>query len=432
MNLRKKSLKVALAYVGIIVGAGLSSGQDLMQYFVCFGYAGMIGVVVLAILNIVFGKIIIATGCYFHTNDHEMILSRIAHPITKKILDFTLIIAGFVIGMVMIAGAGSNLEQQFGIPFWAGGLICTLLIILVSFLDFDKIMNVLGVFTPILIVMLLFIAAWTFIGKSYDFNEMNQIAHTLPTTLPNVWVSVINYYSLCALTGVSMAFILGGSLLRMDVAKKGGAIGGLLIGIIILCATLVLFARINVVKDAEIPMLVLVGEISPVFATIYALVIFGLIFNTAFSLFYSLASRIGKNDRKKMILSMIMLSGAGYLLSFFGFKELISVMYPILGYMGIVLLIVLLRGWLLNQDKVQKEQKIRKRMFHLAKKKLDPEVKFSKKEAAEYDRLSEASAADAAIIQEDIENDLISTNVVDVSGTETAEKNGSDQNPADS
>ena len=29
----KKSIQVGLAYVGIIVGAGLSSGQDLMQYF---------------------------------------------------------------------------------------------------------------------------------------------------------------------------------------------------------------------------------------------------------------------------------------------------------------------------------------------------------------------------------------------------------------
>lgn len=32
----------------------------------------------------------------------------------------------------MIAGAGSNLEQQFGLPFWIGGLICSLLIITVS------------------------------------------------------------------------------------------------------------------------------------------------------------------------------------------------------------------------------------------------------------------------------------------------------------
>lgn len=56
----------------------------------------------------------------------------------------------------MIAGASSNLQKQFGIPFWMGGLICSLQIILVRFMDFDKIMNVLGVFTPILIILLSF------------------------------------------------------------------------------------------------------------------------------------------------------------------------------------------------------------------------------------------------------------------------------------
>ena len=45
----KRILSIALAYVGIIVGAGLSSGQDLMQYFVGFGIWGMIGVIVLGL-----------------------------------------------------------------------------------------------------------------------------------------------------------------------------------------------------------------------------------------------------------------------------------------------------------------------------------------------------------------------------------------------
>lgn len=412
MNLQKKSLQVALAYVGIIVGAGLSSGQDLMQYFVSFGSMGIAGVIALAVLNIIFGKIIITTGCYFHTNNHEEILSQIAHPITKKILDITLIIAGFVIGMVMIAGAGSNLQQQFSLPYWAGGLICTLLIILVSFLDIDKIMNVLGVFTPILLVLLLVITGYTFIGHTYDFSQLNQAAQTIPTTLPNIWVSVINYFSLCALTGVSMAFILGGSLIRIPVAKKGGAIGGFLIGLIVLCATLVLFARVDAVKSAEIPMLIIAQEISPVFATVYALVIFGLIFNTAFSLFYSLASRIAKGDRKKMIQAMILLSLAGYALSFVGFKTLISILYPILGYMGIVLLIVLAKAWLTSQNELKKEQKIRGRMMDLAKKKLHPKMSFGKKEQLEYAKLSKASAANGKVIAKDIEKDLISNNLV--------------------
>lgn len=107
----KQILNVALAYVGVIVGAGLSSDQDLMQYFVSFGKWGILGAVILGILNAVFGKIIITFGSYFRSNDHFEVLSQIAGSITNKILDISLIICCFVVGFVMIAGAGSNLNQ---------------------------------------------------------------------------------------------------------------------------------------------------------------------------------------------------------------------------------------------------------------------------------------------------------------------------------
>ena len=345
--------------------------------------------------------------CYYHADSHDEVLAQIAHPLTKKILDITLVLSGFVIGFVMIAGAGSNLQQQFNLPFWMGGLICSLLIILVSFFDFKKIMNVLGIFTPILIVMILGIFIYTFWGKTYDFNEMNAIAQTLPSSLPNIWISVLNYFSLCAITAVSMAFILGSSLVRIKVAKEGGLIGGFLIGLIITLATLVLFAKVNVVKDAQIPMLVLVQQISPVFATIYAFVIFALIFNTAFSLFYSLASRLAKGNQKKMRLYLIGLVMIGYALSFVGFKQLISGFYPILGYLGMVLLVVLLRSWIVSRKDRQQEQKVRQKLVKLAQIKLHPNKYFGKKEQIEYKRLENLSVAKDENIVEYIEQTLI-------------------------
>ena len=33
-NIMQQSWKIAFAYIGVIVGAGLSSGQDLLQYFI--------------------------------------------------------------------------------------------------------------------------------------------------------------------------------------------------------------------------------------------------------------------------------------------------------------------------------------------------------------------------------------------------------------
>ena len=51
----KQYLSVAFAYVGVVIGAGLASGQDLLQYFLSFGAKGLIGIAVLGVLNVVFG-----------------------------------------------------------------------------------------------------------------------------------------------------------------------------------------------------------------------------------------------------------------------------------------------------------------------------------------------------------------------------------------
>ena len=45
--MKNESLRIALAYVGVMVGAGLSSGQDILPHFLSFGRIGLIGFVVL-------------------------------------------------------------------------------------------------------------------------------------------------------------------------------------------------------------------------------------------------------------------------------------------------------------------------------------------------------------------------------------------------
>ena len=153
----------------------------------------------------------------------------------------------------MIAGAGSNLNQQFGLPFWAGGLICTVLVILVSFLDFDKITRVLGIFTPLLFVMIIIIAFYTVTSKRFDFEELEAISATIPSPMPNVWVSLLNYFSLATMTSVSMAFVLGGSIMIIGVAEKSGLLGGLVVGIIITVTTCILYVNVKLASTVDIP-----------------------------------------------------------------------------------------------------------------------------------------------------------------------------------
>lgn len=401
----KKTISIALAYVGVIVGAGLSSGQDLLQYFVSFGSVGMVGVVLLGLLNIVFGRIILALGSYYRSDNHQEVLDHIAHPVITWVLDIALVISCFVIGFVMIAGAGANLKQQFGLPSWVGALLCAVLIIVVSFLDFERITTVLGIFTPMIVIIIALLAVYTFVGHSYDFSYLNTVAHELKSPMPNIWISVINYFALCAMTGVSMAFVLGGSIMRIGVAERAGALGGGIIGIIIAAASVTLFARIDVIGHMEIPMLALIQEVHPALALLYALVIFALIFNTAFSLFYALARRVNgsrgvEGARFKVILIAVV--AFGFVLSFAGFKQLVSLMYPILGYLGIVLLIVLLLAWVQRKQHIIAEKLRRRKMISLAKKRFDDDQDFTMRDKRAFDRLGRQSVVDTDTIKHDI------------------------------
>lgn len=392
--MRRKYLSIAMAYVGVVIGAGLSSGQDILQYFLSYGISGIIGVLGLSLMHIIFGKIIITIGCYFQSSNHQEVLEKIAHPVVNRLIDYSLVISSFIVGFVMFAGAGSNLSQQFNLPFWAGTLLCALLTIAVAFMNSKRITQVLGIFTPIIIVMILIVCGYTFIGKDYDFNTLDTIARTIPSPMPNVTMAVINYYSLCAISAVSMAFVLGGSVVRISVAEKGGLVGGAIIGFIITCAAVTLFANIDTVKDADIPMLQIVKNISPVFSFIYSLTIFALIFNTAFSLFYAFAKRFAGRNRKKLRQIIVASVSAGFVLSFCGFKSLVAVMYPILGYIGMLLLSVLLITWIKEKKNILAEKLLRRKMIRLAVKKYDEDLDFTRKDRELFEKLGEKSVVD--------------------------------------
>ncbi len=401
--MNKQYRTLAFAYVGIIVGAGLSSGQDILQYLLAFGIPGFAGVLLLAVLNIVFAKIILSLGCYYQADNHSEVLEQITHPVMHRFIDGVIVFSSFVMGFVMIAGAGANLNQVLDIPTWCGSVFCAALVIVVAFLDFNRITQALGIFTPIAIVMIVLIAAYSLTLGPFDFAALDEAARTITPAIPNVWLAAVNYFTICALAGVSMAFVLGGSVVRIGMAEKGGMVGGALIGTIVILASVALFLNIIDVKDSNMPMLQIVENIHPILAMIYATVIFALIFNTAFSLFYSSAKRFSPKDDRKMRLILIGLVLAGLVCSFGGFRNLIGIMYPILGYVGLILLVVLIVAWIREKDNIAKEKHIRRSMLFLSILKHHEDYEYTERHEELFDKLGDASVADTEAIQKSVD-----------------------------
>jgi hypothetical protein len=294
----------------------------------------------------------------------------------------------------MIAGAGSNLNQAFGAPRWLGAVICTGLIIGVGMLDFNKVGKVIGSFTPLIVIFTLLASIYTFTNYKVDWQSLNQIAKSLPSNFDSLSLTVINYFGMCIMTAVSMALVLGGDELNTAMAGIGGLLGGLLVGILGILIVLTLFIRVDEVKSLDIPMLYIIEDLSPVLGFLMALVIFGMIFNTGISLFYALARRFAGGDEKKFKVLLIGISLSGYILSFGGFKKLVSIFYPLIGYAGMIMLIVLVYAYYRERTSIKYENVRRFAINHYMRKKLDDSMEYSREDKDKLKKLIEKSHID--------------------------------------
>lgn len=401
----KKTISIILAYVGVLTGAGLASGQEIMQYFISFGKDGLYGLIGIGVLHIFVGGIVLQLGSHFVAQSHIDVLEEVSEKFVTKFMDFALILNCFLMGFVMIAGAGSNLEQQFGLAPWIGSLICTLLIIVVGMMDFEKVTKVIGFFTPLVLVFTLIGAIYTIVKANPDFEALDLLGKSMGSSLPNIAVSTINYFGLCMISSISMAFVLGGSRTDSSQARAGGMLGGGLVAILTALVGLTLFFALNDVKDADIPMQIILNNVHPYMGLAMSLIIFGMIFNTAISLFYSAAKRLSLTE-EKFKRNLVIFTLLGFALSFMGFKKLMALLYPILGFLGLILIIILIVAWFKERDAIKSENKKRDQMSDLTRKKLDDDEDFGKKDREKLNKLAEASIIENDKIKEAVEEEV--------------------------
>ena len=403
--MNKRTISVILAYVGVLTGAGLASGQELMQYFISFGKVGLFALIGVGLLHIFVGGIILQMGSHFIAENHLDVLEEVSKKSVTKFMDFALILNCFLMGFVMIAGAGSNLNQQFGLAPWIGSLICTILIIVVGMLDFDKVTKVIGSFTPLVLVFTLIGATYTIIKAKPDFIFLDALGKTINSSLPNIFISTINYFGLCMISSISMAFVLGGSKTDSSEARAGGMLGGALVAMLTGLIGLTLFLALPAVKDADIPMQIILEKVHPYLGLAMSIIIFGMIFNTAISLFYSAAKRLS-NTGAKFKRYLIIFTLLGFALSFLGFKKLMAILYPILGFLGLALIIILILAWIKERDSIKSENKKRDKISDLTRKKLDDDEDFTRKGKEKLEKLAEESIIDNDKIKEAVEEEV--------------------------
>lgn len=405
----KNVVGIALSFIGLLVGAGFATGQEVVQYFTSFGIPGMWGILVAGLVMTLAGTVFLQLGSYFHASEHNQVFRNITHPIISRILDVAVILTLFAVGFVMLAGAGANMEQQFGWPAWVGSLLMLVLVMVTGMFDVDKVSQVIGLLTPTIIIAVLFVGTYTLLHMPENVDAAISASEAIESPIPFWLVSALNYNGLALILAVSMSLVIGGDNISPREAGVGGIVGGAVYAVLMGIAGFSLLMNAENVGDSDIPMLTLVDSVHPTLGVIMAIIIYLMIFNTAIGMFYALGKRLSSGNESKYRIIFIAGCLAGFAVSFAGFKALMQYVYPVLGYMGIVLVAILVIGWLRSLGKIKDEGLRRERIRALLHLKLHPDSEY---DAARYDDEIGQQIADSNMDDEALFEDLVS-DVVD-------------------
>ena len=401
-----------MAFIGVVVGAGFASGQEAIQYFVAFGNMGLWGVLLAAALMIITGVAILQLGSYFQADEHTAVYDKISGPIVSRVLDWGTLATLFSIGFVMFAGGGSTISQQFdGVPIWVGGAVMLVLVLLVGLLDVDKVSSVIGAITPFIIIFVVLATGYTIIVTDVDWSQANEFAvNNVESPLSNWWLAALNYTGLNVMCAVSMSIVIGGNILGTRAVGIGGLIGGFFYLLLLALLVVSLYMVAPDVHEQDLPVLSLINNVNPILGYFMTFIIYGMVFNTAIGMFYAMGKRL---TRKKPKLFYPVYAGAcvvGFILSFIGFKQLVSSVYPILGWIGLLMIAVMVISWITQRDKITSESDRRVRARTLVKRRLDPREHFTKKNERELRKLAAASNMETEefveVVAEEIHEEL--------------------------
>lgn len=342
----KEVSKIAGAFVGVIVGAGFASGQEILQFFAGFGAIGLAGCLVSGVLFALLSMAFSTMGQRLAAESHKEVINAMLGRHLGLVFDVLITFFLFAITVVMLAGAGSLLQQWLGIPEVWGSVLATVATILIVCLDVRSVIAFIGAITPFLMFMTVVVAVYVLMTPHADHEVLAAAAQTQPRGAGHWLVAAFLYVSYNIVAGMPFLVIMGGQARSRAIALWGGVLGGLLLGVLILLIAVAMYLRMDTIGGMPMPMLSIATQISPWLGHLMSLVIFGMILNTAVGMLYAFMARIVPANTPKFRVGTVVAGALALAGSFVGFIQLVGTVYPIYGYIGFVLMALAFVGWL--------------------------------------------------------------------------------------
>lgn len=348
------------AFIAFMFGSGFATGQEVMQYFVSYGYKGLLGAMVCFILLLYVSINYAFVGKKEHYNKGSKIFIYYCGKYIGKFFDYFSVFVIYLSFTVMLAGAGATVNQHYGIPTYIGTILIGLLAGITVMLGLSKIINIIGKIGPVIIILTTLLGLFSMFNHHSNLPLVNEV-------LPNIeimqastnWLfSAFSYVGISILWLASFMTALGASADSMTEAKLGAGFG---VGAFC-CALVILMmgilANIENVAGSMIPTLILARDIHESVAMLFSIIIITGIYTTAVPLLWTVSSRVVDEKTKKFKIFTIILAITGIVVgATIPFDKLVNIIYVTTGYVGFILLFFMLitsiRRFVIKQDIVR-------------------------------------------------------------------------------
>ena len=333
------------AFAALLIGSGFATGQEVMQYFVSYGYWGLAGVIVVLLLFLYVGTEFMAVGQKEKFEKGNDIYLYYGGKYIGRFYDYFSIIFIFMSVFIMFSGAGSTLEQYYGIPKNIG---CTGMGICVAFtviLGLKRIVQIIGKIGPLKAGLFIAIGLYGIINYFGNIPEANRVIPDLGLlqASPHWAFAALSYVGFCMLWLGAFLASLGKVSSSGKEARMGAVGGAVLFSLALVIVYFGLMAVVQKVVGLQVPSLYLAEAMHPSVATVFSVIIVLGVYSAAVPLLWTVVSRLGTQGTKRYTMLTFGLTVLGVLIAIaIPFAKLVNFVYVLNGYVGIFLLLLMI------------------------------------------------------------------------------------------
>lgn len=331
------SLQIAAVYVGTVVGAGFATGKEIVEFFTQYGTYGFLGVAISGFLFIWIGTKMMFISIEIGSQSYQEFNRFLFGKKLSWLVNLMMFLILLGVTSVMLSGAGAIFEERLHLPYQLGVLVTIFLTFIVMIKGVKGLVGVNIIVVPMMILFSLVLA-----GKAVLNDPIEGIFSLQAPSIEWKWLlSSFSYAAFNLAMAQAVLVPLANEIKDKEVIKWGGIIGGTLLSLILLSGHIALLT-VPDVHHFEIPMAEIMKGSMSAFYGVYIITIYGEIFTSVIGDIFGLERQLRTIIPLKSYLLIGGILVVAYSISLVGYGSLISLLYPVFGYVSLVLLFLLM------------------------------------------------------------------------------------------